>query len=190
MYGPACADVNEIAGLLPAEEMLEGGLVDYALGAAPHTGAFVIVHEPDPGNRAELAYFKLGEGPFYVFYTPFHLPQIQVASSIARAAVLGDATVAPLDGPVCEVLTVAKRDLSAGEVLDGVGGFSTYGLIDNAGTARQQDALPMGLSEGSRLLHPIRRDQMIRFADVERPAGRLADWLWEEQAARWPAATP
>jgi predicted homoserine dehydrogenase-like protein len=190
MYGPACAHVNEIAGLLPADEMLDGGLVDYALGAAPHTGAFVVVHEPDPGNRAELAYFKLGEGPFYVFYTPFHLPQIQVASSIGRAAVLGDATAAPLDGPVCEVLTVAKRDLSAGEVLDGAGGFCTYGLIENAGTARQQDALPMGLSEGSRLMHPIRRDQMIRFADVERPAGRLADRLWEEQAARWPAATP
>jgi predicted homoserine dehydrogenase-like protein len=134
----------------------------------------VIVHEPDPGNRAELAYFKLGEGPFYVFYTPFHLPQIQVASSIARAAVLGAATAAPLDGPVCEVLTVAKRDLDAGEVLDGVGGFCAYGLIENAGTARIQDALPMGLSEGSRLLHPIRRDQMIRFADVERPSGRLA----------------
>jgi predicted homoserine dehydrogenase-like protein len=85
------------------------------------------------------------------------------------------------------VVTVAKRDLRAGEVLDGVGGFCTYGLIDNTGVARRLDALPMGLSEGCRLRQPVRKDQLIRFADVERPSGRLADRLWEEQAARWPA---
>jgi predicted homoserine dehydrogenase-like protein len=188
MYGPACGHVNEIAGLLPAEEMLAGGLVDYALGAAPHTGAFVVVHEPMPAKRAHLAYYKLGDGPFYVFYTPFHLPHIQVASSIGRAVALGDATVAPAGGPVCEVVTIAKRDLAAGEVLDGVGGYCAYGLIDNTDTARREDALPMVLSEGSRVLHPIRKDELIRFADVERPAGRLSDRLWAEQATRWPQA--
>lgn len=186
MYGPACAHVNEIAGLLPAEMMLAGGLVDYALGAAPYTGAFVVVHEANPAKRTHLAYCKLGDGPFYVFYTPFHLPHVQVASSIGRAVVLGDPTVAPSGGPVCEVVTIAKRDLGAGEVLDGVGGFCAYGLIENAAAARQQDALPIGLSEGSRLLRAVRKDALIRLADVERPSGRLADRLWEEQNARWP----
>ena len=186
MYGPACAHVNEIAGLLPAEVMLAGGLVDYALGAAPYTGAFVVVHEPNPAKQANLASCKLGDGPFYVFYTPFHLPHVQVASSIGRAVVLGDPTVAPSGGPVCEVVTIAKRDLGAGEVLDGVGGFCAYGLIENAAAARQQDALPMGLSDGSRLLRSVRKDALIRLADVDRPSGRLADRLWEEQNARWP----
>src|SRR5437870_8690513 len=74
MYGPACADVRELATRLPAEAMLAGGLVDYALDAAPYTGAFVIVHEPDPAKQRLLAYGKMGDGPFYVFYTPFHLP--------------------------------------------------------------------------------------------------------------------
>jgi predicted homoserine dehydrogenase-like protein len=185
MFGPACAHVNEMATLLPSELMLAEGLVDFALGAAPHTGAFVIVHEPNPAKQAQLGYYKMGDGPFYVFHTPYHLPHIQIASTIGRAAVAGDATVAPLGRPVCEVVTVAKRDLQAGEQLDGVGGFTAYGLIENAPTARREDALPMGLSEGCRLVRPVARDTLIRFADVERPAGRLADRLWDEQAARW-----
>ena len=60
MYGPACKDVREMAGLLPADQMLSTGLVDYALGAAPHTGAFVIVHEDSPLKKVQLAYYKLG----------------------------------------------------------------------------------------------------------------------------------
>ena len=185
MFGPACAHVNEMASLLPPDLLLGDGLVDFALGAAPHTGAFVVVHEPHPAKQAQLAYYKMGEGPFYVFHTPYHLPHIQIASTIGRAAIAGDATVAPLGGPVCEVVTVAKRDLQAGECLDGVGGFTAYGLIENAPAARREDALPMGLSEGCRLVRPVARDTLIRFADVERPAGRLADRLWDEQAARW-----
>jgi predicted homoserine dehydrogenase-like protein len=186
MYGPECANVNEVAHRLPAEELLAGGLVDYALGAAPHTGAFVIVHEPNPAKRQHLSYYKLGDGPFYVFHTPFHLPHIQIASTIGRAAIAGDPTVAPLAGPVCEVIAIAKRDLRAGEVLDGVGGFATYGLIENARAARQRRALPMGLSEGCVLLRDIPRDAILGFDDVRRPARRRADQLWDEQAARWP----
>src|SRR5262249_6199857 len=64
MYGPKCDYVREIANLLPPEQMLETGLVDYALGAAPHTGAFVIVHEDIPLKKVQLAYYKLGDGPF------------------------------------------------------------------------------------------------------------------------------
>jgi predicted homoserine dehydrogenase-like protein len=166
--------------------MLAGGLVDYALGAAPHTGAFVVVHEDQPLKRAQLGYYKLGDGPFYVFYTPYHLPHLQIASTIGRAALGGDATVAPLGAPVCEVVTIAKRDLRAGEVLDGVGGFTAYGLIDNAPAARAADALPMGLAEGARLLRDVPKDGLVRLGDVERPAGRRVDALWAEQAARWP----
>src|SRR5215813_1255422 len=171
MYGPACKDVREIANLLPADQMLSTGLVDYALGAAPYTGAFVIVHEDAPLKKVQLAYYKLGDGPFYVFYTPFHLPHIQIASTIGRAVIHRDATVAPLAGPVCEVVTVAKRDLRAGERLDGVGGFCAYGLIDNATTARSMAALPIGLSEGCVLRRDISKDDVLTFNDVDAPRG-------------------
>jgi predicted homoserine dehydrogenase-like protein len=187
MYGPACEHVREMAHILPANEMLATGLVDYALGAAPYTGAFVIVHEDSPLKKLQLAYYKLGDGPFYVFYTPYHLPHVQIASTIGRAVIQRDATVAPLAGPVCEVVTVAKRDLKAGERLDGIGGFATYGLIDNGAASRAAASLPMGLSEGCRLLRDISKDDVISFADVELPSGRVAKELWSEQSARWPA---
>ncbi len=116
--------------------MLSGGIVDYALGAAPHTGAFVVVHEDNTLKQAQLAYYKMGDGPFYVFYTPFHLPHLQIASTIGRAVLFGDATVTPQDGPRCEVVAMAKRDLRAGDRIDGIGGFTVYGLIDNTDHAR------------------------------------------------------
>ena len=188
MYGPACGNVREIGNLLPAHQMLETGLVDYSLGATPHTGAFVVVYEEERLKRAQLAYYRLGEGPFFVFYTPFHLPFVQIASTIARAAIHNDPTVAAIDGPVCEVVTVAKRDLKAGECLDGIGGFCTYGLIDNASAARSIDALPIGLSDGCVLRRHIPKDAVISVDDVVAKPADLVDRLWREQSERWPRA--
>src|SRR5262249_48694636 len=147
MVGPACGYVRDLAKLLPADPMLSGGFVDYSVGASPHTGAFVVIHEDNPYKQTQLAYYKLGDGPFYVFYTPLHLPHIQLRSTIARAVLHHDPTVAPLAGPTCEVVTVAKRRLTAGERLDGVGGFCAYGLIDNRADARAINALPIALSD-------------------------------------------
>lgn len=185
MYGPALGYVREIANQLPADQMLATGLVDYTVGAAPHTGAFVIVYEDSPLKKVQLAYYKLGDGPFYVFYTPFHLPHIQIASTIGRAVIHRDATVAPIGGPVCEVVTVAKRDLKAGERLDGVGGFCTYGLIDNSPAARASAALPIALSEGCVLHRDIPKDEVLSFDDVEARRGGMVESLWQEQAQRW-----
>lgn len=190
MYGPACKDVREMANLLPADQMLSTGLVDYALGAAPHTGAFVIVHEQSALKKAQLAYYKLGDGPFYVFYTPFHLPHVQIASTIGRAFVHRDPTVAPIGGPVCEVVTVAKRDLKAGERLDGIGGFCAYGLVDNVTTARAMAALPIALSEGCVLVRGVAKDEVISFDDVTTPRERLSETLWRQQATQWPLSLP
>ena len=188
MYGPPCGYVREVAALLPAEQMLETGLVDFALGAAPHTGAFVIVHEESPLKKVQLSYYKLGDGPFYVFYTPFHLPHLQIASTIGRAVIYRDATVAPIGGPVCEVVTVAKHDLKAGERLDGIGGFCTYGLIDNAASARGMGALPIGLSENLVLRRDVAKDDVVCFDDVNAIGQGVAWKLWQEQNALWPVA--
>src|SRR5258708_27658517 len=190
MYGPPCGYVREMANLLPAKQMLETGLVDYALGAAPHTGAFVIVHEENPLKKVQLAYYKIGDGPFYVFYTPFHLPHLQIASPIGRAVIHRDPTVAPMGGPVCEVVSVAKRDLKAGERLDGVGGFCTYGLIDNAVAARGVKPLPLRLSDGRWLRRDTSKDQALSFDDVAAVPLGIVEKLWREQHARWPAGAP
>jgi predicted homoserine dehydrogenase-like protein len=188
MFGPPCSYVREVANRLPAREMLETGLVDFALGAAPHTGAFAVIHEELPLKKAQLAYYKLGDGPFYVFYTPFHLPHLQIASTIGRAVTDRDATVAPIGGPVCEVVAVAKRDLKAGERLDGIGGFCTYGLIDNVVAARSMGALPIGLSEGCVLTHDVPKDDVICFDHIAVISEGIAGKLWREQNERWPVA--
>ena len=187
MYGHPCANVRDLAQLLPPADMLAGGIVDYSVGASPHTGAFVVIHEDNLLKRTQLTYYKMGDGPFHVLYTPFHLPHLQIASTIGRAVLFQDATVAPLDGPRCEVVAMAKRDLRVGERLDGVGGFCSYGLIDNSAAARAVDALPIALSEDCIVRRPIAKDSVITFADIQMPAERPSDALWREQMRRWPS---
>jgi len=181
MYGPKCAHVKDALTLFPPEQLLDGGIVDFLIGAEPHTGVFVIGYSKDTVNAEYMNFFKMGDGPFYVFYTPFHLPQVQIIPTIARAALFHDATTSPIGKPVCDVLTMAKRDLKAGQTLDGIGGFTCYGVIDNSYAAQEGNALPMGLSENCTLKRDIPKDQMITYADVEIPAGRLSDKLRAEQ---------
>jgi predicted homoserine dehydrogenase-like protein len=181
MYGPKCAHVKEALNLFPREQLLNGGIVDFLLDAEPHTGVFVIGYSEDPNTADCMNAFKMGRGPFYVFYTPYHLPHVQIINTIARAVLFHDPTTSPIGKPVCEVLTVAKRDLKAGENLDGIGGFHCYGLIENAEPSREENMLPMGLSENCRLKRDIPKDQAITYADVEVPSGRLCDKLRAEQ---------
>jgi predicted homoserine dehydrogenase-like protein len=108
-------------------------------------------------------------------------------STIARAVIHADPTVAPLAGPSCEVVTVAKRQLKTGECLDGVGGFCAYGLIENHAVARAGNALPIAMSDDCVLLRDVGKDEVITFNDVKMPPARLRDELWSEQRKRWPA---
>ena len=181
MFGPRCSHVKDALKQFPLELFKDGGLVDYLLGAEPHTGAFVLGFNDHPVKRQYMNYFKMGDGPLYVFYTPFHLPHVQIATTVARAALFHDATVAPLGKPSCEVITVAKRDLKKGEILDGIGGFTCYGMIDNAPTCRNENLLPMGLSETCRLTVDVPRDRAVAYSDIELPQGRLCDTLKDEQ---------
>lgn len=181
MYGPRCSHATEAIDLFPMDQLLNGGLVDFILGAEPGPGVFVLGYNDNPIKQQYANYFKMGDGPLYVFYVPYHLPHLEVPLTAARAALFGDAAAAPLGAPVAEVITLAKRDLKAGETLDGIGGFTTYGLIDNIETCRAENLLPMGLSEGCRLLRSIPKDQAITYDDVELPEGLLINKLRAEQ---------
>jgi predicted homoserine dehydrogenase-like protein len=181
MTGHRCGHVNESVGIFDLEELLRGGIVDFLLGAQPGSGAFVVAHGDDPDRQSYLRYFKLGDGPLYTFYQPWHLPNFDVPLTVARAALFHDAAVTPLGAPRCEVVTLAKRDLPEGAELDGIGGFDCYGAIDNAKTARAENLLPIGLSKGCRLGRDVAIDEPISFDDVQVPPGRLVDRLWTEQ---------
>jgi len=78
-------------------------------------------------------------------------------------------------------VSMAKKDLVAGEILDGMGGFTCYGLIESYATCHAADYLPMALSVGCRLKRSIAKDQPISYRDVELPAGRVCDRLRAEQ---------
>jgi len=189
MYGPACNHATEAAGLFPLDEMLDGGLVDYILGAEPGPGVFVLGYNDNPIKQQYMHYLKMGEGPLYVFYTPQHLPHLQAPLTAARAVLFGDAAIAPRGAPVCDVIAVAKRDLRAGELLDGIGGYTCYGLIDNADVARREVLLPMSLAEGCTLRRDLGKDEPVGYADVDLPPDRIGQRLRDEQDAHFFGAT-
>jgi Predicted homoserine dehydrogenase len=182
MFGHRCSHVKEVLNLFSADDLLNGGWVDFTVGAEPGTGAFVVGYNDHPIKQQYMSYFKMGDGPLYLFYTPYHLPHLQLPLTVARAVLFQDPTVAPIGAPVCDAITVAKRDLKAGEVLDGVGGFACYGQIDTYEVSQAENLLPIALSDGCRLKRNISKDQAISYQDVELPPGRLCDQLRAEQA--------
>lgn len=188
-YGPDCSGwVHDAVDLFPMDEMMATGLVDYLVGTEPAPGVFIYGVHDHPTQVAFLELYKLGDGPLYTFYRPYHLCHFEVPSTVARAALFADPTITPLGPPVVEVITAAKRDLRAGETLDGIGYYMTYGLVENAPVAAEQRLLPIGLAEGCRLVRDIAKDDVIGYDDVEVPAGRLADELRREQDARFAGA--
>jgi predicted homoserine dehydrogenase-like protein len=182
MIGHRCAHVKDVPSLFDADLLLERGLVDFVLGAEPGSGGFLVVYDDGPARKELMRYFKLGDGPFYVFYQPWHLPHLEAPLTAARAVLFHDAAVAPRGGPVCEVVTVAKRDLRADETLDGIGGFMSYGVIENSAVARSENLLPIALSHDCTLRRDIAQDEAVGFDDVDVPAGRCVDDLFAEQS--------
>ena len=181
--------VDELTARYDVDELRRlGGIVDYVVGSKPGPGVFVFGTHDDPRQRHYLNLYKLGEGPLYSFYTPYHLCHFEVPLSVARAVLFGDAVLQPLGAPTVDVVATAKRDLRAGEVIDGLGGYMTYGECENADTAAAERLLPMGLAAGCRMARDVSKDATLTYADVDVPAGRVADRLRTEQHARFGGA--
>src|SRR4030095_16934085 len=152
MHGPTVpggTPIQEVAGLYPLEDLLEGpGIVDYAVGASPGPGVFVLGTIENPRQRHYLDLYKLGEGPLYCFYTPYHLCHFEVHNTVARAALFGDAALAAGGPPTLHAVTAVKAGRASGQEIDGLGGSHTYGLAENAAVAARDRLLPIGLAEG------------------------------------------
>lgn len=181
MFGHRCEEVDDAKNLFDLDKYVGSGIVDYVLGAKPPGGVFVIGHQPDPIQMQYLNYYKLGDGPFYVFYTPFHICHFEAPLTVARAVHFADASIAPAGKPIVDVLTVAKQDLKAGQTLDYIGGFDTYGVAENSDICLRDGLLPMGLAEGCVLTRDVSKDAVVSYADVTLPEGRLCDQLRSEQ---------
>lgn len=186
MFGPTVPSGTPLKdvfqNLYPLDSLLEGeGIVDYVVGADPGPGVFVLGTHDDPKQQHFLNLYKLGTGPLYLFYTPYHLCHFEVPLTVARAVLFNDAALTPIGRPMVSVVAAAKIDLKKGDVVDGLGCYMTYGLCENYETSLEQNLLPIGLAEGSVLKRDISKDSVLTFDDVELPAGRLCDELWQEQ---------
>ena len=173
--------IMEIQKLYDIDELRAlAGIVDYTVGPAL-IKAFCLAEHPDPKQRHYLNLYKMGEGPLYPFWIPYHLVHFEAPNAIARVVLFGDEIAPPLGGPVVEVCAVAKRDLKVGEVLDEYGMYMTYGEAANVDEMSARRYLPEGLVEDCKLKRDIRKDDVLTYEDVELPAGRLADQLRAEQ---------
>ena len=189
MHGPtvpAGTHVSKAAEWYPEDDILSGpGIVDYVVRAEPGPGVFVLGTHEHPIQQHYLNLYKLGEGPLYCYYTPYHLCHFETPMTAARAVLFDDATITPLGPPLVDVVATAKIDLDAGEVLDGIGCYMTYGQAETAEITWRDRLLPMGLAEGARLKRAIAKDEVLTLDDVEIPEGRMADKLRNEQNDRF-----
>ena len=179
--------VDDLKQVYDADELrAKGGIVDYVVGLKPPPGIFVIAAHQDIVQQQYLGYYKMGKGPLYSFYTPMHICHFDFPISIARIALGKDPVIAPDFGPMVDVIALAKRDLKAGEIIDGLGGFHTYGECETYDRTVTDRLLPIGLAEGCTLIKDVPKDAALTYADVRIPEGRLCDELRAEQSRVFP----
>lgn len=156
MHGPKVDLPDLTKHFIPQKDggvLSKSGCVDYSTGnIAP--GVFAIVTTDDPRIHADLHFVSMGNGPYYLFLRPFHLCNIETPLAVAEAAIYGETTVVAKD-MVSEVVSVAKRDLKAGEVIGGIGSADIFNRIYTYQDARAMKAIPMGIAPDSTILKDI-----------------------------------
>lgn len=173
MHGPAAGPKDLSKLLIPQADggVLSGpGRVDYSVGEGLAPGVFVVAEMRHPRVWERMSDLKMGEGPYFTFIRPYHLTSLEVPLTCARAVLYGKADMVPLDQPTAEVAAVAKKDLVPGEILDQIGEYCYRAWIMEAGEARTAGAIPCGLLTGARVTAPIRKGELITYANAEVPA--------------------
>jgi predicted homoserine dehydrogenase-like protein len=168
----AAGQVKDLPNLLSLKSEGRGGIlssyrtVEYINGIAP--GVFIIIYSELPCINHELQYLSMGAGPNYVLYRPYHLCSLETPLTVAKACIDHVPSIVPRAGPVAETGTVAKRDLRAGEKLDGIGGFTIRGTFVSAKEAKEKNILPMGLvNKNTEMLRDVKRGEVITYADIK-----------------------
>ncbi len=143
----------------------KSGVVDFAIGV--HPGIFVIAKTDNPCLVNGLSQRDMGTGPYYTLFRPYHLCSIEVPLTCAKLVLYGETSGSPLEQLVSECITIAKRDLKAGEVLDGIGEYCYRGSIDLASVAKRDNLLPLGLAKGYRMKADVKCDTVLTYDMVE-----------------------
>jgi predicted homoserine dehydrogenase-like protein len=168
MYGPESTvpTLHETFRLKEDGGILDRpGVVDYCTGpVAP--GVFAVVRSDHPYVLHEMAYLSMGSGPYFSLYRPYHLASIEAPLSIPEAVLDRTASLVT-EAWTAEVCAAAKRDLVPGDVLDGIGGYTVRGMIEDAGIAAAERLVPLGVLMKATVIRPVPRDQVLSYDDVE-----------------------
>ena len=174
MHGPEVANVAELAEVFNSDTGLleRDGVIDFALGGGVAPGVFLVVTTDNEIIREDLSYLKMGGGPNYVLHRTYHIPTIEPLLTAARAEIYGDASLVPQE-PVVDTISIAKRDLSPGETIDGIGGSTVYGLTEDAGEAKERNFVPISVIKGATVVNEVAKGAEITYDDVELPESEL-----------------
>jgi predicted homoserine dehydrogenase-like protein len=137
----------------------------------PHNlalGTYVVFEgESDYARRCftEYAMLQDGTGRFAALYRPIHMIGLELGISVASAALRREATGAPT-GFRSDVVATAKKNMKAGEMLDGEGGFCVWGKQTPAARSLDDGLLPLGLAHNVKLTRDVATGEALRWADV------------------------
>lgn len=141
-------------------------IVEFSKGMAP--GVFVIATSDKEDVRDLMKFLGFGDGPNYLLYRPYHLTSLEAPITIYNAVVENEPTIAPIQGQVADTITVAKRDIKAGENLDGIGSEKVYGKLTSHTRSMKEDLLPIGLITPKTVAKcDISKDTLIDMSMVE-----------------------
>ena len=166
MHGPAATREELASVLIPKEHggvLSKKGCVDYSIGKGVAPGVFCIVTTDHPRLQERLVDLKVGKGPYFSLIRPYHLTSLEVPLSAARAVLHKHADMVPLEQPVAEAITLAKRDLAVGEVLGRIGETDYRAWAMTHAEARNANAMPLGLAQGAKVVKPIKAGERITY---------------------------
>jgi len=162
MHGPK-AELGELSRVFIPES--DGGIlgrrgcVDFSTGkVAP--GVFAIVATDEPRIVNDMRFVSMGEGPYYMFFRPFHLCNIETPIAVAEAVIYGEPTVTA-KSMYSEVVAMAKRDLKPGETVGSIGSADIFNKIYTYQEARQKKAIPMGIAPGGKVIGTVKKGEML-----------------------------
>jgi len=160
------------------------GVVEFVNGIAP--GVFATVSTENKEIAYQMGYHQMGPGPLWTLYRPYHLCNLETPLSVAKAIIENEPTIVPLDGLVSECITVAKRDLKAGETIDGIGGYTTHGSIASLADSDKNRYVPYGLiTNKSKMKKDVKKGELLTLSDVELDTSTLIYQLRKEQDAMY-----
>jgi predicted homoserine dehydrogenase-like protein len=169
MHGPSCSITELEHVLCPVADggiLSRKGVVDFSIGKGVAPGVFVIAEMSHPRVRERMHDLKLGAGPYYRFFRPYHLTSLEVPLSCARAVLYGIPDMQPRDVPTSEVCAVAKKDLKVGERLDAIGEYTYRAWIMSVAEAVAAKGVPCGLIENGKVTQPIKMGELLTTENI------------------------